>query len=279
MEKIAILTDSASNIKENIDDGIFLVPLYVNFENESKKDLFEIGPSEVFSRIDENPFTSAPSIEDFREKIRQIKDRGYTKILAIGASKNLSVTINTMRLGLDEEGLDYRLIDSKTITMAEGLLVMFAKSLISEGLAFDEICDKISEKIQDLKILASISDLKYLIRGGRLTKTQGLIGNRLRINPVLTIDQEGTITNYKSVVGKKRAINLIAKEIKKALDSVDKYYMALAYGEDSEDIAEIKEKLSDLIDGAALYLEGPLTAVLGVHSGPSTYLVSFLKIS
>lgn len=278
MEKIAILTDSASNIKENIDQGIFVVPLYVNFENESKKDLLEITPAEVFSRIDENPYTSAPSIDDFCDKISLIKEKGYDKILAIGVSKNLSGTFNTMRLALEAGDMEYFLIDSMSITMPEGLLVMYARSLIEEGKSFDDLQSLVEGKVKDLKIFASVSDLKHLIRGGRLSKVEGLIGGSLRINPVLTIDNNGEIKNYKSVMGKKRAINFIAKETQKILEGAGSYYMALAYGEDPSDIDDVKEKLSGLIDEAALYLEGPVTAVLGCHSGPSVNAVCFLKI-
>ena len=278
MEKIAILTDSASNIKENIDQGIFVVPLYVNFQNESKKDLLEISPAEVFSRIDEKPYTSAPSIDDFCDKISFIKEKGYDKILAIGVSKNLSGTFNTMRLALEAGDMEYILIDSMSITMPEGLLVMYARSLIEEGKSFDDLQSLIEGKIKDLKMFASVSDLKYLIRGGRLSKVEGLIGGSLRINPVLTIDNNGEIKNYKSVVGKKRAVNFIAKETQKILEGAGSYYMALAYGEDPSDIDDVKDKLSGLIDGADLYLEGPVTAVLGCHSGPSVNAVCFLKI-
>ncbi len=278
MERIAILTDSASNINENISEGIFVVPLYVNFENESKKDLLEISPDQVFARIDEKPYTSAPSIEDFAEKIKKIKEACYTKILAIGVSQNLSGTLNAMRLALEAGEMEYELIDSKTITMPEGLLVLYAKELITKGVGFEKLGQKVAEKIKDLKILASVSDLKYLIRGGRLSKAKGLIGEKLGINPVLTIDENGEINNYKSLVGKKRAINFIAKETRKDLENADKYYMAMAYGNEPNDINDLKEKLSDLIAGAEVYIEGPVTAVLGSHSGPSTYVLSFLKI-
>ena len=107
MEKIAILTDSASNIEENISEGIFVVPLYVNFENESKKDLVEISPVELFERMDkENASTSAPSIDDFAEKIKFIKELGYTKILAIGVSQALSGTYNAMRIAMEDGDMD-----------------------------------------------------------------------------------------------------------------------------------------------------------------------------
>lgn len=279
MEKIGILTDSASNIEENISEGIFVVPLYVNFETESKKDLVEISPVELFERMDkENASTSAPSVDDFAEKIKFIKELGYTKILAIGVSQALSGSYNAMRIALEDGDMDYVLIDSKNITMTEGLLVMYAKSLVTKGLGIDEISKNVKGKIKDLRLFATVSDLKYLIRGGRLSAVEGLLGGTLRINPVLTIEEKGTIGNYKSVMGRKRAVNFIARETHKALVETDGYYLALAYGKDVKDIAEIKEKLGDLIKGADLYFESSVTAVLGCHSGPSTYVVSFLKL-
>lgn len=279
MEKIAILTDSASNIEENISEGIFVVPLYVNFDTESKKDLVEISPVELFERMDkENASTSAPSIDDFDEKIKFIKELGYTKILAIGVSQALSGSYNAMRIALEDGDMDYVLIDSKNITMTEGLLVMYAKSLVTKGLGIDEISKNVKGKIKDLRLFATVSDLKYMIRGGRLSSVEGLLGGTLRINPVLTIEEKGTIGNYKSVMGRKRAVNFIARETHKALAETDGYYLALAYGKDVQDIAEIKEKLGDLIKGADLYIESSVTAVLGCHSGPSTYVVSFLKL-
>lgn len=279
MEKIAILTDSASNIEENISEGIFVVPLYVNFDTESKKDLVEISPVELFERMDkENASTSAPSIDDFAEKIKFIKELGYTKILAIGVSQALSGSYNAMRIALEDGDMDYVLIDSKNITMTEGLLVMYAKSLVTKGLGIDEISKNVKGKIKDLRLFATVSDLKYMIRGGRLSAVEGLLGGTLRINPVLTIEEKGTIGNYKSVMGRKRAVNFIARETQKALAEADGYYLALAYGKDVKDIADIKEKLGDLIKGADLYIESSVTAVLGCHSGPSTYVVSFLKL-
>ena len=279
MEKIAILTDSASNIEENISEGIFVVPLYVNFDTESKKDLVEISPVELFERMDkENASTSAPSIDDFAEKIKFIKELGYTKILAIGVSQALSGTYNAMRIALEDGDMEYVLIDSKNITMTEGLLVMYAKSLVTKGLGIDEISKNVKGKIKDLRLFATVSDLKYMIRGGRLSAVEGLLGGTLRINPVLTIEEKGTIGNYKSVMGRKRAVNFIARETQKALAEADGYYLALAYGKDVKDIAEIKEKLGDLIKEADFYIESSVTAVLGCHSGPSTYVVSFLKL-
>lgn len=278
MSKIAILTDSASNITENTTEGIFVVPLYVNYGNESKKDLVEITPEELFDKIDdENPSTSAPSIDDFGEKIQMIKDLGYQEVIAVAVSQTLSGTYNAMRLALEDQDLPFKLIDSKTITMHQGLLVMYARHLINEGHSSDEIETILNNKLHDAKVYATVSDLQYLIRGGRLSKIKGLVGGALKINPILTIDENGEIGKYRSIIGKKRALNFLVDQVKADLADCDDYYLAIAYGRHQEDIAEIKEQLSDLVERADLYLEGPVTAVLGSHSGPSAYVVSYLK--
>lgn len=278
MNKIAILTDSASNITENTAEGIFVVPLYVNYGNESKKDLVEITPEELFDKIDdENPTTAAPSIQDFGEKIQMIKDLGYQEIIAVAVSQTLSGTYNAMRLALEDQDLPFKLIDSKTVTMPEGLLVMYARHLIKEGHPSDEIETILNNKLHDVKVYATVSDLQYLIRGGRLSKVQGLVGGALKINPILTINENGEIGKYRSIMGKKRALNFLADQVKADLANCDDYYLAIAYGRHQEDIAEIKEQLRELVERADLYLEGPVTAVLGSHSGPSAYVVSYLK--
>ena len=278
MNKIAILTDSASNITENTTEGIFVVPLYVNYGNESKKDLVEITPEELFDKIDdENPSTSAPSIDDFGEKIQMIKEAGYQEIIAVAVSQTLSGTYNAMRLALEDQDLPFKLIDSKTVTMPQGLLVMYARHLINEGHTSEEIETILNNKLHDAKVYATVSDLQYLIRGGRLSKVKGLVGGALKINPILTIDENGEIGKYRSIIGKKRALNFLVDQVKADLAKSNNYYLAIAYGRHQEDIAEIKEQLSELVERADLYLEGPVTAVLGSHSGPSAYVVSYLK--
>lgn len=278
MNKIAILTDSASNINEDAAKGIFVVPLYVSFREASKKDLLEITPEELYEKMEkEEPTTSAPAIDDIVEKIESARKRGFEKIIAVGASQTLSGTYNAMRLALESQNIEYRLIDSKSITMGEGLLAMYGHHLIEKGVDFHEVAERLEEKKGDVRVFATVSDLTYLIRGGRLNAVKGLIGGTLRVNPILTLNEKGAIDKCKSVVGKKRALSFIAEKAKEDLQNQEHYFLAVAYAKDKEDTKRIKEKLFDTIEKADLYLEGPITAVLGTHAGPSAYVVSYLS--
>ncbi|MBS4872096.1 MAG: DegV family EDD domain-containing protein [Peptoniphilus sp. oral taxon 375] len=203
---------------------------------------------------------------------------GYGKILAIAISQSLSGTYNSMRLALESQDMDYRLIDSKTITMGQGLLLTYGHQLIQEGLILDEIAEKLEEKKRDVKIFAGVGDLKYLVRGGRLSRVKGLIGGSLRLNPILALAEDGSIENYKSVMGKKRTLNFIVDKVRMDLAGKEPYYLALAYAGDRDKLGEVKDELGDLVDGADQYLEGPVTAVLGTHSGPDAYVVAYLRL-
>lgn len=277
--KIAILTDSGCNIKEDINKNIFVVPLYITNGTESKKDLVEIKPEDLYSRMDEENFkTAAPSVDDFKEKISYIKSLGYEKIIGIAMSSNLSGTLNSMKMGLENSNIDYLLLDSKYASVGSGLLVSYGSNLIEEGEDFKEIYEILKKKRSDIRILGCVSDLKYLIRGGRISHLKGLIGSVLKITPILAIKEDGKIEKFKSLRGEVKAISFMTKYVKKELDKHDKYYMATAYGKNIEDIGPLKESLMPYIKKSDFYMEEALTSVLATHTGPHICIVSYMFI-
>lgn len=278
-EKIAILADSACNVVENEDNNIFVVPLYVIFKNYSKMDLVEVTPDEIYSTIDtEAPTTSAPSVEDFTKKIDHIKELGYTHIIGISITTSFSGTYNSMRLALEKSNINYEALDSRSVSVGSGLLIEYGARLIKEGFEFKEIFNILKDKRKDVKLYAVVNDLKYLIRGGRISNLKGIIGTILRITPILSIGEDGNVINHKSVRGKDKALNYMSKLVKRDLENNNKYFMALSYADDIDGISEIKEELKNYIDKADFYYQAPLTSVLGAHAGPSTYVVSYMSI-
>jgi len=277
--KIAVLTDSASNITENIPRGIFVVPLYVNIGEISKKDLEEISPAELYSTFENAvPTTAAPSTEDFLRKIKRIREHGYSQVLGVTISSALSATLNSMKIALEESGLEHRIVDSKNVTMGEGLLAYHAADLIAQGLSLDEVYAKVSAAVSHSKLFAMVSDLKYLIRGGRLKPIKGLLGTVLHINPILTLTEKGRIEPCESVRGKNRALKKLRELSENFLNGCEKYALSLVYAKDKADIAELRELMKDLIDKASLYEEKAITAVLGAQAGPSVQVINVFRL-
>lgn len=277
--KIAILTDSASNVTENKDKGIFTVPLYVNFGKYSKKDLVEISPQELFDKLEtESPTTAAPSIDDFIQKIREIKSLGYDAILGVALSSELSATLNAMKLAFDEEIIEHRIVDSKGVSYSEGFLVIHAGKLLEKGHDLEYIYQEIERLKSGAKLYGMVSDLKYLVRGGRLKPLKGFIGSMLKINPILSTTEKGLIEPYASVRGKAKAVKKLKEILENDLKDCKEFYISILYSKDEELRDELRTELEELIQKAAEYAELTITAVLVAHAGPSLQAVAYLKV-
>lgn len=278
--KIAILTDSPSNIREDVSRGIFVVPIYVNIGDLTKRDLTEISPAELFNIIDGSvtPTTSAPSAEDVCEKIAKIKELGYHQILCMTLSSALSAVITSMTLALEKSNLEYRIVDTLSVTMGEGLLVYHAADLIAEGKSLNEVADAVTARISKSGIFALVSDLKYLIRGGRLKPLKGMLGTMLKINPILGITDKGRIEPFESVRGTNKALRTVRELIEKRLNGSKKYSLSLVYAKEPSDIDALREIMKDLIEKAAYYEEVAITAALGAQAGPSVQVACCLNL-
>ncbi|MDP2945179.1 MAG: DegV family protein, partial [Atribacterota bacterium] len=99
------------------------------------------------------------------------------------------------------------IIDSKTSSVALGLLVVEAAKLIQERFNLEEIINRLKIAADNVKIFISIPTLKYLMRSGRLNKTKGLLGILLNLKPILTVNSDGNIVEAAKVIGQKRVVH------------------------------------------------------------------------
>jgi len=72
-----------------------------------------------------------------------------------------------------------------------GLIILRAAKAIEEGFSHNQVVEMSENWVQKLKIFVSVRDIKYLIRGGRLSATKGLIARILNVNPIVSIDESG----------------------------------------------------------------------------------------
>ena len=161
--------------------------------------------------------TSQPSPALFKKVYDEAILR-YKSIISLHISEKLSGTIQGARMGCKdvEYSNKIHLIDSKTSSVALGLLVYETAQLIKNGFELEEIIDRLRRAIKNTRIFIAIPTLKYLIRSGRLNKTKGFVGTLLNLKPVLTIDSQGCIIEAAKVIGQNRVI-------RKTLDLAIKY--------------------------------------------------------
>jgi len=270
--KIAVLTDSASNLSEEFilkQKNLFVVPLMIVIDGKEFRDQVEISASEVYSKLDTNKVsTSLPSNEDLHNVLSEIKKQGFTHLLVINISSGLSGTFNSFRLALAEEkDLEIIQYDTKTLAGGEGFIVEYALELIQKNTDFKKIPELLAKLRKDDSLaFYTINTLKYLKAGGRIGKVEGTIGDLLHIKPVITVNDEGVYVTLSKAFGLKRSL-LKMKSILVDKFGDDLIDLIIHFGNNEDEAKELSEKLKSNLNIRNISIIR-LTPVLGVHTGP-----------
>lgn len=281
MEKIAILTDSGSEITPKIaqEYGIELIPLHINYSDESFND-FTVKPKYIYDNIDrEVPKTSIPSLGDIVDKFKEIKEKGFDKIICISISSKLSGMYNACMLAKSQvEDVDIEVFDSKNISMGTGFFAIFARKLINEGLSFEAVIDKMKSKIKDSVPIITLDTLKYLALGGRIGKVTGIVGNLLNLKLIISCNEDGEYYTVEKNRGTMKNINSAINIVKKELSEIKDYYLVLLQGDNQSALDYAKESMKDLIEGAKFFYEGQIAPTLSIHTGPGLFGICYFKL-
>lgn len=282
-DKIAIMTDTVADLPAEFveENNIYVISLYVVIDGKSYKDGYDIKSSDMFKLNEENKDfiakSSSPSLGDFSQMFKKIKDDGFDKVIFIGMGSNLSSTITNAKLA-ENFGLEVAIIDSKTVTILEGMLVMYARDLLEEGLSFNEIVNKLNKACGNSLAIGWLDSLSYLKAGGRLGKAAKKASTFLNLKPFMSIDGNGEFELYKLKISKEKSFDQTENKIRENLKGVDKYYMSYLYGDDYDILAKLKENLNDLENNAVGVIESQTGSVVSVHVGPKLYAVAYLIV-
>ena len=282
-EKIALMTDTVANLPESFvkENNIYVISLYVVVDEKYYKDGIDITPEDMFRLNEEDPDfsskSSSPSPDDFNKIFKQIKDDGYEKVIFIGMGSNLSSTITNSTIA-DHHGLEVATIDSRTVTILEGLLVMYANDLLNSGTDFATTVKKLNKAVGNSIAIGWINSLRYLKAGGRLGKAASKVSAVLNFKPFMSIDGNGEFDLYKLKMSKEKSYIETVKKVREELAGKENYYMAYLYGNDIKILDGVKNDLDDLEKNAKGIFKAPTGSVVAVHVGPQIYAVAYLLV-
>ncbi|AYE33692.1 DegV family protein [Clostridium septicum] len=268
MQKIKIVTDSCLDIPQEMikKNNIEVLPVLINFGEESYIDMEEINPKEMQERIEKEnilPTTSQVTPSRFEECFRKNLEEGY-KVIAIIMSSNMSGTYQSACLAKNMvESDDIVIIDTQTITSGQGLLVLKACKLRDEGLSLEEIEKEILNTIPKVKSSLAFESLENLVRGGRISKAAGAIGTALGLRIILEV-KDGIMSVKDKVRGSKKAFKKIISDYEAANVDPNEPVMLLQC-ENPELYAVLKEYLTS---NNIKHIDTEVGCAVGIHSGP-----------
>lgn len=271
MEKIALITDSASDISVELleKNKIKLLPFKVIYSDGEYEDRIDITPKMMYDRLKtEIPKTSLPSIERMTNIFNEIISEGYTHAIIITISAAFSGTYNAVRLICEDfPELNTFVFDSKTLTMAEGAMVLETAELIKAGKNFKEITEILPTFRNKIDLFFSIDTLEYLQKGGRIGKVAGTVGNLLNIKPIITVADDGTYRTAAKVRGSKQVVSKLTDIFKTYLEK-GKYKAWILDGNGLDKVQNLYDSIKDLPNVVECTIAGTIGPALGVNTGP-----------
>lgn len=273
---------SAQHLKElNIE----YVPFHFMLDGqEYDDDLGQTIPYEAFYRRMEegaDTRTSQVNVSEYVAFFTPFLEAGKD-ILHISVSSGLSGScqsaMNAARI-LRERYPDRKLtvVDSLAAASGYGLLMDKAARLRDEGMPLDELANWIEENKLKLHHWFFSTDLKYYVKGGRISKASGLVGTVLGICPLLNVDKDGRLMPREKVRTKKKVIRQIVRMMEQhaqnGADYSGKVYLCQsACMEDAQAVAQLVE---EKFPHGWQTLINHIGATIGSHTGPGTVALFF----
>jgi hypothetical protein len=283
--KMVIITDSIADLPKQFmdDEHCVLLPLNLIIDSVVYMDKVTIQAKEFYEHLDEyhyNPSSSQANPKSIERAFNQVL-QNYDEVIGIFVSSKMSGTYDNIRKSLNKlktEGKRIEIIDSKSNSVTEGLLVYEALKLKKEGKSFDEIVERLHTIIPNLRIFVSVKDLKYMLKGGRVSKVTGFILSKLKLQPVISIDSEGKgIIPFKSL-NQKSAIRSILNCIRKdELESGIESY-ALVYSDNPSDLNEFSKSVKTILNREPEYIES-ISPIVGLNAGKGAIAIGYIKKS
>jgi DegV family protein with EDD domain len=282
MPRTAIITDTDASLPVDVAAryGIRQVPIIVQFGDEALKTTEDIDEAQLFARVDREgqlPTTSAPSPGQFVEAYQEAFDAGAEAIVCLCVSGEISATYGAAVLARDSfPERDITVLDSRTLTMAQGFMALAAAEAAEEGAAKEEIIARAQSVGERSGFYAALSTLKYLAMSGRVGHLAAGMATVLNIRPILTI-QEGKLDLLERIRTQKKSWARVIELTAQALGDQPAERMAIIHSNVPDEARRFEEQLRASLPCPDEIIVAELTAGLSVHSGAGMVGVIFVR--
>jgi DegV family protein with EDD domain len=275
MKKLGIITDATCDLPRELIEkhNIGIIPLNVIFgENEVREPFYDLQNDEFYKRLEsgENAKTGVPAPKKIKDKIDEYL-KAYEEVIVITLSSKLSALHQEVNLVVKQGNYsNVTVIDSLSGTVETGLVVLIAAREIEKGKSKDEIVTYLTKEIIPKANLISYADtLKYLRRGGRISRLRHLMGQVLNIKPIFHIC-DGEIVSPGRVMLWQSIDKAFKKLIAKVAGNQTYETVFVAHSGNPERCKEFIEYFKSLPNAPKEVLMAEVGPAVGVHVGPNT---------
>jgi len=266
---VKIVTDSTCDVPPHLmkELDITVVPVYTVFGDTSYRDRVDINDDEFYYKLTHDsihPTTSVPTPKDFADVYNRLAEQ-TDEIVSIHLTSKESGTYNAAVLGkqLVTRKCRIEVIDSLSVSLGCGLLVLEAAREAKAGASLERVSELVRQAVPKVHLLILVDTLKYVVRGGRLSKAHGIIGAVIKVKPMLTL-KEGDLSLVGVARTKAKAVERLF-EFAKSFSNVKE--IAVAYTTTHDEAETLADRVKEALPSVPLYITR-VGSALGTHAGP-----------
>ena len=276
MTSVQIVTDSSCDLPEEViaELNIKIVPLKIRFGDTEFVDRFELTTDQFWGKcqsMDELPSTAAPAPGAFVEQFQEAASQGATGVVAIVLSGELSATIEAAQQAalMVKDEIEVNVVDSRTVTMGLGSIVVGAATAAQSGASVEEISAHAIDCIERTQVHAALDTLENLRKGGRIGAAGSLLGSMLSIKPLIEV-RNGVVEPAGKQRTRSKALNSIVAVVEEHAGQIEQLCVLHAA---CDDVDTFVEQIKAVVNVDVLV--GQVGPVVGAHAGLGTIGVAF----
>ena len=273
---VRIVTDSSSDLTDDevASHDIEVVPLSIRFGDQEFEDRTQLTVEAFYEKLAASPVlpeTAAPAPGKFEAAFRRQQAAGADAVVCINLSADLSATMQSAQnAAKGTEGLDVRVVDSRSITSGLGTQVLLAAEAAEGGASADEVVALVEDLARRTHVVGALDTLDNLKKGGRIGNAQALLGSLLSIKPIVDIST-GSVEEAGKARTRKKALEVLRDKIAEA-GAIE--HLCVTHGLAPEE-AEMLDLLAPLYPRDQIRV-GHIGPVIGTHGGPRVMGVTWV---
>ena len=275
--RVRIVTDSASDLPTEVLQrwGIITVPLSIRIDGRDYVDGIDLDTAAFWQRVAASstlPETAAPAPGDFANAFARAADEGASGIVVITLSGDLSGTLSSALVAARDATLPIEVVDSRSVTMGQGLTVMACAQAGDDGAPLDTIASLARDLAGRTRVLGALDTLEHLRRGGRIGGARAMLASALSIKPLIEV-RDGRVEEGGRQRTRSKALAWLVEQVRQS-PPIERLAVLHAQCGDVDAFVASLRALGREDLGEHLVI-GDLGAVVGTHAGPGTIGVAF----
>ncbi len=276
---VHIMTDAAGSM--TIDDaqtlGVTLLDSYIVFDDKSVPETL-LNPTVLYKLMRDGASVStaqASLFERYQCYGNALVQYERVVYLCVGSvySGNFDVATDWKKEHDPEDRLT--VIDTGTASGRLGIIALAVATYANENHSYEEVIRFAQKAINGSREFVFLECLKYLVKGGRLSKTSGVFGDLLHMKPIISPEKEGA-KKIGTVRTQKAQLKFAFDYLSKCLDNEKPALVMLEYSDNNEWVkSSVLTELKYLYPKIDIMLK-PLSLTSGTHMGPGTWGIALI---